>query len=106
MLFRSIWFPMERAASGLLSSSFSNTSRPVFVVARPASANLLDQPGVASYVNKIEVAGKSKETVNFNETTLNPLQVMNFVRGLVTQHPEFAQTIVEIAQTGGSSSPR
>jgi len=44
--------------------------------------------------------------VNFNETTLNPLQVMNFVRGLVTQHPEFAQTIVEIAQAGGGRSPR
>ncbi|MEY3747075.1 MAG: hypothetical protein RL194_534 [Pseudomonadota bacterium] len=74
--------------------------------ARPAGANLLEQPGVASYVSKIEVAGKSKETVNFNETTLNPLQVMNFVRGLVTQHPEFAQTIVEIAQAGGGRSPR
>ena len=55
---------------------------------------------------KVTKRNGKKETVNFNETTLNPLQVMNFVRGLVTQHPEFAQTIVEIAQTGGSSSPR
>lgn len=60
-------------------------------------ATLSENSGVGTYIRKLQNARVSNEVINFSEVSLNPLEIMNYVRGLMLFHPELRPYLIEAA---------